>query len=285
MKKLPYPLNYFMNIWTPKSVFRGRKSLNLFQLLVTFILLNGILLIPISLNLQQSQGVNVVKLMPHTFAIVNEELVSRIQENQLKNGQLTTTKSQIYLADAQHLVGRNLATSNARKNQLIFNQRNFILKDENGYAFTVNYTKNFQMREATSPEKLKKMLQEQWLIQNRPFVVFTLILMIGVVIFISNLMVAFVSAGLLWFARKSQFSSIGTFKEALNLIVNAFGMGTLLGFMTGWFTQDSTIILTLQSAGMVLMLIATFLVTRFREDAQLKRVVQVGGIKDDKKAV
>lgn len=284
MKKIPYPLTYLSAIWTPKKVFKGRKNLTVFQLILTFLVLNGLLLMPISLGLRQSQGVNVVQLMPNVFSKVNQEVINELGMNQFDSGRLVTDSSLVYFEDEHHLIGRNVNEA-TQVNQLILNENNFTMIDENGYQFTVRYTKDFSLSQIGTIRDFEEQIQKQWFQQNRSFVVLTLIMMTGSVIFISNLLIVLVGAGLLWFARKSQFSSIKTFKESVNLLMNAMGIGTLLGFITGWVTNDVTIMVTIQSSGIVLMLIATFFATRFNDNYQVKNVLKSGGIKNDKKTI
>ena len=59
-------------------------------------------------------------------------------------------------------------------------------------------------------------------------------------------------------------------KESLTLLLNAEGLGTVIAFILGWFLPDITVMVTIQSAGFILMLIATFLVTHFNDKNLMK---------------
>lgn len=88
MKKMPFPLNYFNSIATPKRVFKGRKNLSWIQNIVIFIFLNALLMFPVSLYFSQSTNFQLQEIMPHTARLVTDEFATKLQTVEFENGKL-----------------------------------------------------------------------------------------------------------------------------------------------------------------------------------------------------
>ncbi|EAC9669803.1 DUF1189 domain-containing protein, partial [Listeria monocytogenes] len=72
------------------------------------------------------------------------------------------------------------------------------------------------------------------------------------------------AAFFLWVTKKSRLSTIGSFKESTNVILNALGVGSLVAMLAGFIGADIILMIGIQSLGMLLMLFLTFLKTRFK---------------------
>lgn len=266
MKKMPFPLNYFNSIATPKRVFKGRENLSWIQNIVIFIFLNALLMFPVSLYFSQSTNFQLQEIMPHTLRLVTDEFATKLQAVEFENGKLISGEPFTIVEDTG-VVGVEIPKSvkKSKKNLISFEKDYLLLKDESGYQFEVRYTENFSLKNSQTKSALKEQIKEQWFKQNKAFVSFTMMLMTGIIISFSNVLVMFIAAFFIWMTKRSALSSIRTYKESFNLILNASGIGTLLAVLIGLVHFDMTIMIGFQSLGLVIMLTAVFAVTHFSD--------------------
>lgn len=265
MTKLPFPFNYFANIGSPKRVFQGRRALSKFQIVIIFVLITALGLIPVTLNMARSTHFQLGEIMPGMFRQLDQETLSAIQQVPFTEGHLASGSRQ--LINSNGTVGFNLSEQEMTqiKSGINFGERSMFLKDEAGYEFQVNYTKDFSPGAFTTVGELKKGISAQWLTQNKAFVAFTMMLMSGSLILVSNLILIMGGAFFVWMTRKHHLSSITTYQESLNLVLNGLGLSTLLGMVVGLISFDMTLVLSIQSFGLVLMLLGVFVTTRFND--------------------
>lgn len=266
MTKLAFPLNYFNQILTPKRAFLGRNSLTKFQLVIIFIFTTSLLLIPVTLNMVKSKSFDLIEIMPGTFNLIDESVLNGLKTSGLTAGKLETIET-TYLNEGK-TVGLNLSDAEvgSLENGISFNQTDMLLKDVSGYDFKVRYTKDFSPSQLTTVQDLKYAISSQWLIQNRAFVTFTFILMSGSLILVSNLILILGGALFIYLTKKSAFSSIKTYQESVNLMLNAIGLGSVFSLIVGLIYFDMTVVLSVQSLGLVMMLLAIFMKTRFNDE-------------------
>lgn len=265
MTKLPFPFNYFVNIVTPKRVFLGRKALTKGQLFVIFIFITALALIPVTVNMARSTNFQLAEIMPDTFKQVDHDTLMTLQNTGFQDGHLSVEGSR--MINSKGTVGFNLSEDEMKKlkSGINFGETAMVLKDQSGYEFTVNYTKDFNPGTFKSSEELKQGISSQWLTQNKAFVAFTMMLMSASLILVSNLILVVGGAFFVWMTKKNHLSSIGTYQESLNLILNGLGLSTLLGMVAGLVSFDMTLVLSIQSFGLVLMLLGVFVTTRFND--------------------
>ena len=76
------------------------------------------------------------------------------------------------------------------------------------------------------------------------------------------------NAFFLWLTRKSRFSSIQTFKESANLMLNVIGVGSIIATIVGFFYFDFVLMLGIQSTVSVLLLLWIFAKTGFKDEVK-----------------
>lgn len=266
MKNLPFPMNYFANTLTPKKIFKGRHGLSRWQMVIVFIFLTALLLIPVSMNMAKSSNFELGEIMPKMFQTLDDEVLAEIQQADFTDGELKSPKKGFI--NETNTVGFNLTDKAIAdlKNGISFNQTTMLMKDEAGYDFKVTYTKDFSPQNFETLAELKQGISSQWLKQNKAFVAFTMILMSGSLILVSSLILVFGGSFFIWLTRKNDLSSVKTFQESVNLILNALGLSTLLGMIVGLISFDMTLVLSIQSLGLVMMLLGVFVTTRFDDN-------------------
>lgn len=281
MKTDVFPLTYFKNIWTPRRIFKKRHQLNWFQLILVLFFLTSILMVPVSLNFIKMETYPIEESYPDTFELIDESVVEVFQQIPSGDGVLNTESELrivvengiVSLTESEAVIKEELKAKNA----LIFSENQFYLKNKDVPVSTIQYTKDFNPSEIKSVEDMKAALSRQWFFQNRIYIIGSLLLLVFSILFVSTSLIVLGSAVFLYLTKKNTFSSIKTYKESVNLILNALGIPSLLALISGFVQFDVIVMLTIQSVGLALMILAVFYTTRFNDKVLIKKNREVVG--------
>ncbi|SEL11355.1 Maltodextrin utilization protein YvdJ [Carnobacterium iners] len=274
MKTDVFPLTYFKNIWTPRIIFKKRHELNWFQLILVLFFLTSILMVPVSLNFLKMETYPIEESYPDTLALVDESVVAAFQAAINEDGVLVTDPGSqvvkengvVSITNSDSIIKENLKAENA----LIFSDNELYLKNKGVPVSDVRYTKDFNPSQLNSVKDMKAAISRQWFFQNRVYVIGSLLLLVFSILFVSTILIVLGSAVFLYLTRKNSFSSIKTYKESVNLILNALGIPSLLVLISGFIQFDVVVMLTIQSIGLALMILAVFYTTRFNDKVPVK---------------
>jgi maltodextrin utilization protein YvdJ len=278
MKKLAFPMNYFSVIFSPVRMFIGRSNLSWGNILFIFIFLQACLILPVSVHFAKANSFELKQVMPGTMDLIDQPFVDQLSSYSLHDGVLSGGNGDVILKSDSGvaMISLNGTTAPDADNAIIMKKSEMELKDKAGYTFKVKYTNNTSLSNIESPTDLINWISSQWYTQNKAFLFITMILMVGSILVGSALMLILFTSLFLWMTKHSSFSSISTFKEALNLTMNALGLPTLLSMIAGLIFFDITIIIAIQSLGMVLMVAFIFFKTRFSQDRAMQ-ICEIGG--------
>ena len=283
MKTDAFPLNYFKSIWSPRLSFKNRHQLNWFKIFVVLLFVNSLLMIPVSLNYMKMDTFPVEGTLPNSFGLIDESVVLKLQEGKYKNGTLDLPTSFVFSSEKGTVSGglteKEMEESLAAENALIFQENEFIIKEGSQTLSTIPYTKDFDLSKATNVDELKESLSRQWFIKNKGYVVATLMFLVFSITLLSTIFLTFGSAVFLYLTRKSQFSSIKTYKESVNFITNCMGLPSLIALLIGLIQFDIIIMLMIQSVGLVIMLLFAFYQTKFNDGANRNKVKKQQGVR------
>lgn len=134
------------------------------------------------------------------------------------------------------------------------------------------YTNDFAIEEITTVQMLKDELSRQWFIQNRGFIVGSLLLSLFNLLLVSIVVISLGSSIFVYLTKKGQISTIRTYKESVNLIVNTLGMPTVVALILGLIQFNIITMIMIQTFGFIMMLLFVFMKTRFSDEvvAQLE---------------
>ncbi|WP_051912453.1 component of transporter [Carnobacterium funditum] len=281
MKTDVFPLTYFKNIWTPRLIFKKRHQLNWFQLLLVLFFLTSILMVPVSLNFLKMETYPIEESYPDTFKLMDESVVVAFQQATSKKGALVTDPG-LHLAKKNGVVSITESDSVIKEdlkaeNALIFSENEFYLKNKDVPVSTIRYTKDFTPSQIKSVEDMKAAISRQWFFQNRTYVIGSLLLLVFSILFVSTILIVLGSAVFLYLTKKNSFSSIKTYKESVNLILNALGLPSLIALISSFIQFDIIVMLTIQSIGLALMILMVFYTTRFNDKVPVKNNIEVAG--------
>ncbi|APZ49192.1 hypothetical protein BW721_05590 [Jeotgalibaca sp. PTS2502] len=275
MQNKTFPINYFNSVLTPVKNFIGRKQLSWPKLLFVILFLNGIMMIPIVMNVTQTEAIQLKSTFPAIYDLIDEDVVDSLNQTTSEKGQVTFTEPFILEKEAGIVLGgvdeQEIEEALEMTNALVFAEDRFYLKEGDLPVSEIPYTADVQLGGWQTVDDLQAEVNRQWFQYNRVFIVATYSFMITGMILLMNFLLVFGSAFFIRLAGRSAMIEIDTYKESVNLILNAMGIPVLLAFLLGIVMPDISMIMSVQTFGLVLILVLIYFRTQFSEDYIAKR--------------
>ncbi|MGY0835866.1 DUF1189 family protein [Aerococcus urinaeequi] len=267
--KAIFPINYFKSIWTPNSIWFNRHDLKWWQMILVILFLNGLMTIPVTLNYANMTEFPVTDYYPNAMALVDNQLVEDMQQVTFSEGEMLIDQ-QLIAETAEGTTAFGLADDQVNaltasgKTAIIFQENQFILMEAGAPTATVLYTKDFDLT-GLDKDGIQASLSQQWLDQNRVLVVLIFSSVISLIFLAMNLFLVGIAALMFYMTKGSPVTSIESYKESVNLILNALSLPTLLAMAYGLYNFDVSLMASLQTIGLVTMLLLVMWKTRFRD--------------------
>lgn len=275
MQNKSFPINYFNSVLTPVKNFIGRKQLSWPKLLFVILFLNGIMMIPIVINFTQTEAIQLKSTFPAIYDLIDEDVVDSLNQTTSEKGQVTFTEPFILEKEAGIVLGgvdeQEIEEALEMTNALVFAEDRFYLKEGDLPVSEITYTADVQLNGWQTVDDLQAEINLQWFQYNRVFIVATYSFMITGMLLMMNLLLVFGAAFFIRLAGRSAMIEIDTYKESVNLILNAMGIPVLLAFLLGLVMPDISMIMSVQTFGLVVMLVLIYFRTQFSEDYVAKR--------------
>ena len=275
MQNKSFPINYFNSVLTPVKNFIGRKQLSWPKLLFVILFLNGIMMIPIVINFTQTEAIQLKSTFPAVYDLIDEDVVDSLNQTTSEKGQVTFTEPFILEKEAGIVLGgvdeQEIEEALEMTNALVFAEDRFYLKEGDLPVSEITYTADVQLNGWQTVDDLQAEINRQWFQYNRVFIVATYSFMITGMLLMMNLLLVFGAAFFIRLAGRSAMIEINTYKESVNLILNAMGIPVLLAFLLGLVMPDISMIMSVQTFGLVVMLVLIYFRTQFSEDYVAKR--------------
>lgn len=275
MQNKSFPINYFNSVLTPVKNFIGRKQLSWPKLLFVILFLNGIMMIPIVMNFTQTEAIQLKSTFPAIYDLIDEDVVDSLNQTTSEKGQVTFTEPFILEKEAGIVLGgvdeQEIEEALEMTNALVFAEDRFYLKEGDLPVSEITYTADVQLNGWQTVDDLQAEINRQWFQYNRVFIVATYSFMITGMLLMMNLLLVFGAAFFIRLAGRSAMIEINTYKESVNLILNAMGIPVLLAFLLGLVMPDISMIMSVQTFGLVVMLVLIYFRTQFSEDYVAKR--------------
>ena len=271
-----FPINYFKSIWTPIQAFKRRHALNWFQIILVIFFLIALILIPVSLNYASVGTTPLEDYYPNALELIDQEVVDEVSQYEYENGEMLMDESFIIEMDDGIVAGglseEDWQPYSETDTFLLFEKNQFLVRDENIATTSVLYTNDFSLEGMDNPEEIKNELSRQWDSQNNVIMVLVFSLMIGVFLLIMSVLLILGSAFILYLTRTGSVTSITTYKESVNLMVNLLSLPTILSMLLGIFYFDIYLMVAVQTLGLLIMLIILFYQTQFNDSRLAERV-------------
>lgn len=254
MQKAAFPINYFQSIVTPVKMFRGRKQLGWPKLIFVILFLNGLMMIPIVLSYAGDSSFNLEPTYPEVFAMVDQEVVTALNSQEdffLEKGNGAVVR------------GGDEALALAYDTVLYFGETEVVLKQGDAPLTRATYTKDVDWGDSVASVQAE--ISRQWYYMNRVFIVATYSFMIAGMLLLMNVLLVMGAAFFMFLAGRSSIMELDTYKESVNLVVNAMGLPVLASLMVGLFLPEITTMMSVQTMGLVLIIVLLYYKTHFSE--------------------
>ncbi|WP_208559528.1 DUF1189 family protein [Marinilactibacillus kalidii] len=272
MRTDSFPLNYFANIFTPKRAFFNRKAIGWPTIVIMLIFLNALITIPVSLNFAQTDTIGVEQFYPEAFGLIDDGAAEVLAEIPIENGTLAIDQSTVQTKAGGVVVidqaGAPLVDSDVA---IVFEPTLFTIREHGQPELTVNYTKDFTL-EGASVEGIKAEMNRQWRINNRVYIVAALTFVISCMTLVMLIVLTLGSAVFLYLTKKSHLTSITTYKESVAIILYGLGLPTILALLYGLIRFDIIWMMTIQTTGLLIMLLLIYFKTQFNDEKDQTRV-------------
>lgn len=250
-----FPLNYVKNIWSPLKAFKNRFVLTWPMMIVVIIFLNALMVIPVTLNYAEMESFPLEEYYPIAASqLVDDQVLDEIQTVVVKEGQLSIPEPfQIENAYGEVVGGLSLDEIEnhiSSPNFIAFQENQLIIAEEGLPTATVLYTRDVSFGEMETKEEIVEEISRQWFNQNRVLIVLIFSFLISTFLLFMLLFLVFGSSFLLYLTKKGSLTTIKTYKESVNLILNSLAVPTFLAMLFGLFYFELYIMVTIQSLGM-----------------------------------
>lgn len=272
--EMKFPSNYFLSFIQPAKVYQWRKQYSWPKLMLLVVFTIAFTFVPISFIFLNMNSFNLDMFIPTTMSLVSEEVIPALADCAFDDAVLNCKTTEIVTdkgvfainpKTAYTITGEanNIQVTEA-KNAILFLEERLVLTDENGIGFSVQYPLGLEKLAVESIDDVKAGIGELWYSQYRPVAVPVLIGAVLVMLFATVGIYLAIIALILYIMKFSRMVEIDSYKEAFAMVVVATGLPTLLGVGIAFFTQDIAVLLTIQSFGMIVVLLVAYFMTRFR---------------------
>ncbi|EUJ25814.1 Predicted integral membrane protein [Listeria grayi] len=251
----PYLFRYLGTTFSSRRIFENRQGANFFQIILTILACTALLAMPLALTIAK-QNVSLKTYMPNWVQEAKAQKEISLTAPHRSNSFFFTP------------TGKAGKTYNG-ENQLVMlpNDRVF-LKDKNGYSLTLQ----LPHKQSTTFQALVKSAMSSWEKQYKPLLTGGKILLTNGMLLISNVFILLLGALILFATRKTGFTTIQSFRESIQLMLNALGSASLIGMIIGFLTGDIALVLLIQSGAWMILLLLSFLQTRFNDNEASKNL-------------
>lgn len=250
-----FPLNYVKNIWSPLKAFKNRFVLTWPMMIVVIIFLNALMVIPVTLNYAEMESFPFEEYYPIAASqLIDDQVVDELQTVDVNEGQLSIPEPfQVENANGEVVGGLSLDEIEnhiSSPNFIAFQENQLIIAEEGLPTATVLYTRDVSFGEMETKAEIVEEISRQWFNQNRVLIVLIFSFLISTFLLFMLLFLVFGSSFLLYLTKKGSLTTIKTYKESVNLILNSLAVPTFLAMLFGLFYFELYIMVTIQSLGM-----------------------------------
>lgn len=269
MSEQRFPLTYFGAIFSPTKVYAWRKKLNRWQQVFVYIFLMSLLMVPLTLMISKQTDQAFAAFFPHAKTLMTAETAAKYSELQLEDGKLLTDESQVFSQTETGIIGVGLSEADLEeaKYAINFRETDWTIKEEidgQTYHYEMRYTAEMMPDQVHDATSFQKVIEDGFYRNNETAIFFSQTITVAFLLVAMNSILVIGAAFFLWLTKKSRLSTIGSFKESTNVILNALGVGSLVAMLAGFIGADIILMSGIQSLGMLLMLFLAFLKTRFK---------------------
>lgn len=269
-----FPFTYFNNMLTPRKMFAGRKAYSWWQVIILILFLNALVLMPVSYHYASQKSYDMGRIVDKGLDAITEDTFHVLQAGKITDGQFSGESQLVESKTASIAILPDKATvkqlEQAKTYRLIVEPTKMRFLYPAGQSQEVVLTGNHDLSSLTSLKEVKTFINQQWYNSHRVEVFMFLMMVYVAVLYLGTILVLFGGAGTLLLSRKAGIFSLHSFKECLGLLLNCFGIPSLLALMVGLmgWVQNPILIMNVQVFGTLLILMLVLYRTGFRDDTK-----------------
>lgn len=273
--------NYFKTIRSPKKIFRNREYLSTFQqvLFVVFFLL--LLNVPLILSITMTDSIDFYSVVPEAKElVVDEQVLQAVQKLETADKQFVINEKTVATESAagQVLILPTVTELNwVRADGLIVAIKESTieiydpyLESEENPSINFVFTDADSLQESANAEEFSAELVEQWKQleeeTTKRALMFNLVNLVSMIF----LFIFMTTTVILYLFKYFKGFTIASYSEAFTIALNAFGLPTLIVFVLGLFIPTPLLTLPLQLLMSLVMIIASFVQTKFNDEEILE---------------
>lgn len=254
----PYPFSYFSNLLIARKAFSGRRSLTLWQQLLTTLFLISLLLIPTVLEISRLETYPLDTIVNGIYEPLTEEVMADLQTVKITDGQLSYEGKQypqVYFSDT-------VQRTDGFSYQFTANQ--LVIRNQQDVLAELPY-RHFSSADFASKDALTQAISRAWFRENRMMASLLLIGISSLLVSFNLLFLILGASGILYLTKKTPYFDFQTFRECYTFTLNCLGLPTILASLLGILGQPILTVIMAQNMLFILMLIWVFYKTQFRD--------------------
>lgn len=257
-----FPINYFSTIFSSIKIFKNRKQLKWWQIILVIFLLNGLMLMPLSIQLGKINTVDLNQYVSNAIETLDSDIIEKFNR-MLNQGEINVPESMQNSAFASDF--NTARESLGDESTFIITNEGFLIKEENKPLIEQRFLSHLPLQPVNSINDLVQQLSMHWFHANRLSIILTNFINIWFLMIVDFLGLLFGTAGLFWLTRFGKIFTIRSFNEAFQLSLNAFGLPTLFAMIFGFISKDPNGMILVQSTGYILLLLWVYWKTHFND--------------------
>lgn len=263
MVKQKFPFNFFYNMVSPIRSFSNRKSLSWPQIILMFIFLSALMVLPIPFHYQHTQDISMSNYLPQVDQLLgNQQLQKEIKQADYHKQAFNFGGSKVLKRTKKQILGIDLTQQQVANYETVVNVRpKYIYLKEKRTTNKLWYSSLHNMQQGS----FRKQVNWLWYQGNKGAIAFSMLIIIGSVVVLTNIMLVFLAAVFIWMTRKSPYMTIKTYRESVCLMLYTIGLSSLIVTLVGFIDFDISIMLILQMIICSMMLLLVYAKTHFND--------------------
>ncbi|XJS10052.1 hypothetical protein ACF3NG_07885 [Aerococcaceae bacterium WGS1372] len=266
-----FPLNYFSTAFSARKIFINRDYLKHWQKILIILVLNSLLMLPLSLQLGRLTNEDLTHYTPQAMNFIDQSVVESLRL--LENSGLTLEIHELSVIKEEEEKLIALAPTLTEAVDLlngrigvVYTPDEFILAEEGEAVFYQPYTLEPALNQLSNVDELKELMSQQWFWSNRTSIIITNFIYITILVLTSLLLLILGASFILSLMNRMEAFDIQSYNQALTIVLNCLGLPTLIAMIVGLVSTTPTTMLTVQGLLFVLMLIWVYWKTHFNDE-------------------
>lgn len=266
-----FPISYFTAIFSPSKIFANRKALKWWQILITVIFLNSLILMPVSIHYASLKTYDMERIVDKGLAAITDETYSALQTGKIRDGRYSGQKAELETSQAvvtilpEETDVQSLAKSG--KYSLALTEDKWILTYPDGNSIESHLSGDMDLSTLKSEKAVREFVNNQWYSSHKADIFFFLIMVYGAFLYVGTFLVLGAGSVTLYLTRKVGIFDIYSIKEATGLLLNCMGLPSVIAIVAAIFgmVENPILLMNIQIFGTILIMMLVLYKTGFKD--------------------